>query len=31
MDSFNLTPDEQCFLEMKLDEFRKLLDEKYNK
>jgi hypothetical protein len=31
MDSYNLTRDEQDFLELKLDEFKKLLDEKYNK
>lgn len=31
MDSYNLTRDEQDFLELKLDEFKKLLDEKYGR
>lgn len=30
LDTYNLTRDEQDFLELKLDEFKKLLDEKYN-
>ena len=30
MDSYNLTRDEQDFLELKLDEFKKILDEKYD-
>lgn len=30
MDSYNLTRDEQDFLELKLDEFKCILDEKYN-
>ena len=30
MDSYNLTRDEQDFLELKLDEFKRILDEKYN-
>lgn len=31
MDTFNLTRDKLDFLEMKLDEFKKLLDEKYGR
>ena len=30
MDNFSLTRDEQDFLEMKLDEFKRVLDEKYD-
>ena len=30
MDSYNLTRDEQDFLELKLDEFKRILDEKYD-
>lgn len=29
MDNFSLTRDEQDFLEVKLDEFKRILDEKY--
>ena len=31
MDSYNLTRDDQDYLELKLDEFKRILDEKYNK